>query len=489
MIKTLKTIVIACFAGNLQAQTPATFTATNVKVMDTLTSVNVVKAAEIVATETITAKDDILAEQDIKITGALTVTSTATFKSSIIADQGINFGNNLGMRFYGTSSSGQNFLRIGNISSLLPFNNIPSWCGVSQSNQYWLENYGGYISNTINNTSGANASLSMFTDWYTGNGHFECSGVQNAANAPNSILINYYCGRDVGICMNTGLSNGGGKVKVGNFLSAAKHIEIGDINGYSTNDPSNVALEINTWNGRAIQVNSFGSAALPAYGIRDNNNNYPFIVYGDGRTIIKIANTSAFNIINSSGTNALTIDNDGKTSIKTNNTDAINILDPSSQKAFVVYNDGKTEIKTSSIEAFKILSPTTSSVAFQIKNTGQTQIGLMKPLAASVHGNAMLSVDGKVVAKSFYVTINTSIWADYVFEKDYKKMSLKELEKFVYNQKHLPNIPTAKQVGDNGIDVSETTARLLEKLEEAYLHIFELNKRIEVLENKPKANN
>jgi hypothetical protein len=63
-------------------------------------------------------------------------------------------------------------------------------------------------------------------------------------------------------------------------------------------------------------------------------------------------------------------------------------------------------------------------------------------------------------------------------------MNLKELENYVFTQKHLPNIPTAKQVEENGIDVTETTAKLLEKLEEAYLHIFELNKRIEKLEKK-----
>ncbi|MCA0431184.1 MAG: hypothetical protein LCH32_11860 [Bacteroidetes bacterium] len=55
---------------------------------------------------------------------------------------------------------------------------------------------------------------------------------------------------------------------------------------------------------------------------------------------------------------------------------------------------------------------------------------------------------------------------------------------FVFTKKHLPNMPTTKQVNENGINLSETTVRLLEKLEEAYLHIFDLNKRIEKLEAK-----
>ncbi len=54
----------------------------------------------------------------------------------------------------------------------------------------------------------------------------------------------------------------------------------------------------------------------------------------------------------------------------------------------------------------------------------------------------------------------------------------------MFTKKHLPNMPTTKQVNENGINLSETTVRLLEKLEEAYLHIFDLNKRIEKLEAK-----
>ncbi|MCA6437468.1 MAG: hypothetical protein IM600_10195 [Bacteroidetes bacterium] len=464
------------------AQTPTTFTANNVKVMDTLTSVNVVNAHEIVATETITAKDDIVAEQDIKITGALTVTSTATFKSVVNADQGINIGSNSGLRFLGTNSAGQNFLQIGRTTGTPIYTPAPPLCPSAQTNQWWLQNYGGYISSAVNGN--VNASLSMFTADWNGSGFIETSGVNEAGLGSNTLFLNYFCGRDVGICLNTGLSNGGGKVKVGNFLSATKHIEIGDVNGYSTNDPANIALEINTWNGKAIQVNSFGATNLPAYTIKDNNNNIPFTVFGDGKTTIKTSNVDAFNILDVTGLTAFNVDNTGKASIKTSNSEAINILNSSNNKVFILNNDGKAEIKTSNVEALKITPLNSTNPSFLVKSTGQTQIGNMKPLPASVHGNAMLSVDGKVVAKSFYVTINGSIWADYVFEKSYKKMNLKELENYVFTQKHLPNIPTAKQVEENGIDVTETTAKLLEKLEEAYLHIFELNKRIEKLEKK-----
>ena len=450
--KWLKTFIMFAFGLNLSAQTPTTFTTNNLKVMDTLTSINVVNAHEIVASKTITAEKDIVVKKDVLVNGALTVTNTATFKNIINADQGLNFGNNIGLKYLGTNASNQSFLQIGKIPSTslaIPANPI---CPSSQTNQYWLQNYGGYISNAINGN--VNASLSFFTADWNGSGYIETSGTDQNNQTINALFLNYFCGRDIGLCLNTTLANGGGKVKVGNFLSATKHVEIGDTAGYSTNDPSNIALEINTFSGIGAQVKSFGAPALPAYCVKINSNTYPFIVYGDGRT-----------------------------TIKTNNTEAFKIIDNTTNNAFLINNDGKTTIKTSNQYAFTVLDSINTNV-FTVKRNGITQIGKTKPIAASVHGDAKLSVDGKILAKSFYVTLNTSIWADYVFEKNYKKIKLNDLETFVFTKKHLPNMPTAKQVNENGINLSETTVRLLEKLEEAYLHIFDLNKRIEKLEAK-----
>ena len=83
------------------------------------------------------------------------------------------------------------------------------------------------------------------------------------------------------------------------------------------------------------------------------------------------------------------------------------------------------------------------------------------------------------------VAINCSAnWADYVFASDYKLMPLPELEKYVTENKHLPNIPSAEQVVSEGMDVGQMTAKLLEKVEEMSLYIIEQNKKIEALEAK-----
>eukprot|EP01031_Cornospumella_fuschlensis_P025833 gene25833-31199_t len=77
---------------------------------------------------------------------------------------------------------------------------------------------------------------------------------------------------------------------------------------------------------------------------------------------------------------------------------------------------------------------------------------------------------------------NENQWSDKVFEKDYKLMKINELDNFITQNKHLPNIPSAKEVVAKGIDNAEMTAKLLEKIEEMSLYIIQLEKRIKVLE-------
>nr|WP_315030834.1 cell wall anchor protein [uncultured Chryseobacterium sp.] len=69
-------------------------------------------------------------------------------------------------------------------------------------------------------------------------------------------------------------------------------------------------------------------------------------------------------------------------------------------------------------------------------------------------------------------------WADYVFKKDYKLRSLEEVEKHISQKGHLPNIPSAKEVEKNGINLGEMDAKLLEKIEELTLYSIEQNKQL-----------
>ncbi|PXX95174.1 hypothetical protein DF185_22610 [Marinifilum breve] len=91
-----------------------------------------------------------------------------------------------------------------------------------------------------------------------------------------------------------------------------------------------------------------------------------------------------------------------------------------------------------------------------------------------------LDVKGTIKAKEIKVVAQT---ADFVFEDDYQLKDLSEVEQFITTNKHLPDIPSAKQMKENGIGLAEMNKLLLQKIEEMTLHIIELNKRVYKLES------
>ena len=87
--------------------------------------------------------------------------------------------------------------------------------------------------------------------------------------------------------------------------------------------------------------------------------------------------------------------------------------------------------------------------------------------------------------KAHLVRVTTDIgWFDYVFDKEYALMPLNQLEAFVNEHHHLPDMPTEQQVHEEGLDIAQMNALLLKKVEELTLYIIEQEKRIEQLEKK-----
>lgn len=81
------------------------------------------------------------------------------------------------------------------------------------------------------------------------------------------------------------------------------------------------------------------------------------------------------------------------------------------------------------------------------------------------------------------VDLKTS-WADFVFDENYKLSSLAEVESFIKENKHLPEIPSAEEVKNNGIDLAEMDAKLLQKIEELTLYMIELKKENDKLKER-----
>ena len=86
-----------------------------------------------------------------------------------------------------------------------------------------------------------------------------------------------------------------------------------------------------------------------------------------------------------------------------------------------------------------------------------------------------LAVDGKMIAEEVKVRLRAD-WPDYVFEENYNKPTLEELEASIVENGHLPNIPSAATVEAEGYFLGEMNVKLLEKIEELTLYVIELNK-------------
>jgi len=95
-----------------------------------------------------------------------------------------------------------------------------------------------------------------------------------------------------------------------------------------------------------------------------------------------------------------------------------------------------------------------------------------------------LSVNGKMACEEILIDA-ANYWPDYVFEEDYPLLSIDDFEKSISENKHLPGIPSANEISENGgHEIGEMQRQFLEKLEELSLYIIELNTRMKILETE-----
>ncbi len=98
-----------------------------------------------------------------------------------------------------------------------------------------------------------------------------------------------------------------------------------------------------------------------------------------------------------------------------------------------------------------------------------------------------LSVNGKAICTEMRVELKAN-WPDYVFSKDHQLMPLNELEKQINDEQHLPGIPSAKQLKEQGgVDVGAMQTKMMEKIEELTLYVIQLKKDNDSLKNKVEA--
>ena len=128
-----------------------------------------------------------------------------------------------------------------------------------------------------------------------------------------------------------------------------------------------------------------------------------------------------------------------------------------------------------------------SEVKLDSKSAGYLAIGdfsSVSPMAIPT-GYRLVVQDG-IITEKLKVALRSSQtdWADYVFAPEYKLLTLSEVEEFINENKHLPNVPSAKQMSESGIDIAKTSKMFMEKIEELTLYLIELKKEIEILKKE-----
>jgi hypothetical protein len=181
------------------------------------------------------------------------------------------------------------------------------------------------------------------------------------------------------------------------------------------------------------------------------------------------------------------MDNKENGNIFINSGNALMGIIGSANRAFV----GGTSITGDNYGAFNVSS---SDNGIFIYPTTQFKFGLSIRMN-SLTDNAIQVMGSNGTTRNFSVKANGEVYArkytttlddipDYVFNSDYELMTFQELRDFISTNRHLPNVPSAKEYKETGVDLGEMNRVLLEKVEELTLYLLQLEEQMNILKTK-----
>ncbi|MFZ4678823.1 MAG: beta strand repeat-containing protein [Flavobacterium sp.] len=244
------------------------------------------------------------------------------------------------------------------------------------------------------------------------------------------------------------LSNGGGSFTLPTF---------------NDTDAQSLAL-----NGNTLSISNGNSVTLPTYV------DTPQTLSQTGNTVTLSNGGGSFNIPNTSvtaGTN-VTVSGSGTSASPY----VISAGDAS------LYANNGTINSATTTNGNRVVTMNNSNIWFQSAasdTNSKIYIGTSATYPTT-SGNYKLFVEGGILTEKVKVALrSTANWADYVFEKNYDLMPLKNVEEYIAIHKHLPGIDSASELAKNGLDLAEMQAKHMAKIEEMMLYIIDQNKTIE----------
>jgi hypothetical protein len=165
---------------------------------------------------------------------------------------------------------------------------------------------------------------------------------------------------------------------------------------------------------------------------------------------------------------------------------------------FDLANSAARMIWESPNDNFQFVNGDNSTVALQLGENGQVGINtgdFFDDHDLFVDGSVYIKddgeedhslyIEGSAIGEEMFIKLKAD-WPDYVFTENYELMPLNQLEVFINENGHLPNLPKAEEVRETGLALGETERVLTEKVEELTLYIIELKKEIDTLKEEIK---
>ena len=128
-------------------------------------------------------------------------------------------------------------------------------------------------------------------------------------------------------------------------------------------------------------------------------------------------------------------------------------------------------------DGFMSFSTNQNTERMRIDKYGSISMGTTTPSTGY-----LLTVNGKVICTE--LRVQATPFPDYVFDETYELKPLDEVEAYIKEHKHLPNMPKATEVEANAMNVGEIELKLVEKVEELTLHLIQQQKEIKELKEQ-----
>jgi hypothetical protein len=296
----------------------------------------------------------------------------------------------------------------------------------------------------LSTTTGSNNSYFGFEagrdDSVSYNNTFMGSNAGRSSKGNNNTFIGVYSGRINTGGYNATLGSGAGQ----NNTSGTQNTLIGAAAGYNNATGfGNVYLGNNA---------GFGSNGAPGGNYNVAAGTESGRVIKDGKYNVFLGYRSGYN--NSSGAGNVFLGNDAGYSETGSDKLYIDNTTTSTPLIYGEFNQNKVGINTN-----------------QLPNS----VGGANTSAYSLY------VKGGILTEEIRVRTG---WADYVFDADYKLLPIEQVESFIKKNGHLPNVPSEKQVKDEGIELGDIARIQQEKIEELTLYIIKLQKQVDALSEK-----